>query len=78
MQEHYTEMSTVAQKVTVAGAGGGLFFGGLSINQWAAIVSAAAAVIGMAFSIYFQYQRNKIMLLDRVKDNENDDELSGD
>jgi len=74
MQQHYTEMTAIAQKVTVAGSAGGLVFGGLSINQWAAIVSAAAAVIGMAFSIYFQYQRNKILLLERTK---GDDDYRG-
>jgi len=61
MQDHYHELSVAAQKVTVGASASGLIIGGLNFSQLMALTSVLIALTGLAASIYFQYQRNKIL-----------------
>ena len=45
-------VTTVAQAATYGGAAGAVVASGLSLSQWAAIVSMTVAVLGFALQVY--------------------------
>ena len=66
MRDNSAELSAVAQKVTLGGSASGLVFGGLNFSELMALISVFIAFAGLLASIYFQRQRNKILLREQI------------
>ena len=76
MHDRYGEMASSASKITIGGSAGGLFFGGLDFSELMALISVFIAFSGLLASVYFQYQRNKMIaqeMREKLNKGEEDD-----
>ena len=59
-QQTIETVASVSSKISYSGAGGAVFFG-LTANEFAALVGAVVAVIGLIVNIYYKHKADKMM-----------------
>ena len=76
MNEHTDGAALLAAKTATYGGGASAVWFGLSANEWAALIGAMVAVIGLCVQVYFNRRRDRRELeyhIERMRELREDD-----